>query len=447
PLKSLDPVVKVSSFQEVALASKHYVLANAISSKPAEAVVLEDLVLAAFSSGRRNFLLVDLGTSTIAYQVVDSRGSLISDGALVNPWHKYGADVITVATKAVREPHLYERMREELNNAVASLMNEQEAGVAVIAGNSVMESVFMGLQLSQLVAKPFQPLARGPFIYLIPGANYPSVLLPLLAGFVGGDSFANLLAAEYLGLPKPYLIIDLGTNTEVLLATEDGYYVGSTPAGPAFEGHVASGTSFAVGGIEEVRVSGFKEDGAPIFTYVGEPVGLLGSGIISLVAELVRYGLVSRSGRMIRGYKVVGGLKAFVIASEAERGSVVFTSRDLREFQKAMAAVRAGWRLILDAGGVDLTDLRYVVVCGTFGSKIAPEDAALLEIIPPVDLSRIIVAGNLVLSGLRVYVFDKYSHELAEGILSNLTHVSLVGTEKFTNLWIKSLEFSRAPEP
>ena len=446
PLKSVNPIYEVVDLSSLTPSSKRVVVANTLSSTSGRALLLNDFMVCSIREDLRNVLLVDLGTTKIMYQVRGGKGELLGDGVVLNPLHPYGADIITRAAKAVEDPRTYGDMRGRLNSAVSSIISREKALLTVVAGNSVMELMFMGLPVRSLTEKPFQPVSRGPFIYFMPEIGCPVLLPPLLAGFVGGDAFSNLLAAEYVGLQKPYLIVDLGTNTEVLLAAEDGYYVGSAPAGPAFEGHITSGSSYALGGIEEVRVSGFREDGVPEFALVGEPTGLLGSGVISLVAELVRHGLVSRRGRIIKGYELVNGLKSFTVAEGPGGVRIAFTYRDLREFQKAMAAVKAGWRAVLARGNVDVGDLRYVVVCGTFGSRISPEDAVLLGLIPPVDLGKIVVAGNLILSGLKVYVFDKYSHELADEILANLVHVDLVRSEKFMELWVKSLEFDNAPE-
>ncbi len=444
-LRAVNPIYNVVDLSQPAISRRKYVPASTLYCTSGKALLIDGFIISSASNDFSNVLLVDLGTTKIMYQVRDSKANLISDGVILNPLHIYGADIITRVTKALKDPRVYAEMSASLHDLIKSLINREKAVLTVIAGNSVMESIFMGLPLKSLAEKPFQPVAKGPFIFVLPGTSHATLLAPLLAGFVGGDAFANLLAAEYVGLQKPYLIIDLGTNTEVLLAVEDKYFVASAPAGPAFEGHITSGVSSVIGGIEEVRISGFSKEGSPKFTWRGDPVGLLGSGVISLVAELVRYGLVNKEGRIIKGYDVIDGVKLFTITGGAEERVINFTYSDLRGFQKAMAAVKAGWRTVLSEGSVSIDDLKYVVLCGSFGSRISPEDAALLRLIPPVSAEKVVITGNLVLSGLKVYVFDKSSQEIARNILSRLIHVDLVRSENFMKLWIKSLKFEGAP--
>ena len=404
-LKFLTPIFRILKVEEVSSELKKYIPI----SKPEGSgyvVIIDELFASYASESRSNALLIDLGTSKIAYCTVDEKGNFLKEAITVNPLVSYGADIMTRVTKALDDPRTYSEMQSKLHNFIYDLIELENPAVIAVAGNSVMEYTLMGLPLKCFAEYPFQPFIRGPFLYVLPKKKYPVVMLPLLAGFVGGDAFASLLAAEYMGLSKPYLIVDLGTNTEILLATESGYYVTSAPAGPAFEGHISCGSTVALGGIEEVRIINFKEDGSPVFTIKGEPIGLLGSGVISLVAELLRNKLINKRGRITRGYEIINGMKGFKIAKAPSGEDVIFTYHDLREFQKAMAAVKAGWRVLLEKAGVDSSKLKHVILSGLFGSKVNSDDVRLLRLIPPVDKSKVLIAGDLVLAGLRIYVFD-----------------------------------------
>ena len=298
------------------------------------------------------------------------------------------------------------------------------------------------MPLNTLAEKPFQPYLRGPFLHFLAN-NIPCLVAPLISGFVGGDAFADLALAEYLKTPTPYMIIDLGTNTEVILVASRNpveVYVTSAPAGPAFEGHITAGSIMGAGGIERIWLKGFNDRGEAVFEYRGSPTGLLGSGVVSLVAEIVRNKLVDKRGRIVKGYRVVNGIKSFAITERPR--PIVFTQIDLREFQKAMAAVKTSWKMLLDKAGCDPGDLRIVYIGGTFGSFIDPLDAMLLGLVPPIELSSIVVAGNMVLPGLKTLLFNRKHYKYMLELLPKIRHVNLAEEKDFMNKWIKNLEFN-----
>jgi uncharacterized 2Fe-2S/4Fe-4S cluster protein (DUF4445 family) len=334
----------------------------------------------------RKILLVDLGTTKIAYQLIDIEGKILWENISINPLNIYGSDIITRITQVIDEPEKLYVMKKKLSEELSRVFSERKPGVVFIAGNSVMEHLLLGLPVKTLAEKPFQPLFRGPFITFI--HDTPTILAPLIAGYVGGDAYSELIASLKLGVEKPYIIIDLGTNTEVILVDRDRIYATSTPAGPAFEGYIARGSVMYYGGITRVRISGFSND-KPLFKieYFGKPYGLLGTGVISLVAELFRNGLVNSSGRFTRGYDYIDGLKAFIIN---KNHNVYFTQRDMREFQKAYAAVKSAVLALLLKSGVEPSDLKHVFVAGSFGSSIEPEDLIDLGLVPVDRVDKIV---------------------------------------------------------
>ena len=302
----------------------------------------------------------------------------------------------------------------------------------------MIESIFLHLPIENLAKYPFQPIAQGPFLLFLD--KYPVMVSPIIGGFVGGDAFMNLAATIYMDIPKPYMIIDLGTNTETILVTKEEIYATSTPAGPAFEGYVSKGSVSYLGGIYDVRIKQLRENGEPVFTYkyIGNPSGLLGNGIISLVAELLRYNLVDCTGRFRKGYRLVNGKKAFVIDKEND---VYFTQKDARELQKAIAAVKASWEILLRKAGIRSDDLEAVIITGTFGSYLSVDDVISLGMIPPIPRDRVIIAGNLVLGGLKLYSLDLDVYRKTHAILKMIKYVNLAETSEFTETWIESLSF------
>ena len=391
-------------------------------------------------------LLVDLGTTKIGWWAVDLSGGIVEEGAVHNPQMAYGADVISRLSRALEDPQAFRDMRASLRRAVEDVARRYRCtALCVAAGNSAITSLFVGAPLKSLAMKPYSPAFLGPFIDHLQGCT-PCLVAPLIRGFVGGDALADLVAVEGMEPPTPYLVVDLGTNTELILVKSrepPEVFVASTPAGPAFEGHLTSGSSAVTGGVFRVRLRGFAEDGTPRFDIYGEPAGFTGSGVVSLVAELVRHRMLDRRGRLVKGFIREGGVKKVVV----HRGSgrpLVFTQLDVREFQKAMAAVKAGWRMLLSRAGVEVDELRRVFVAGSFGSSIDPEDALLLHLVPPVERSKVVVGGNLVLPGLRLMVFSRGAYRKAMLWSRLARHVDLAREEGFADLWIESLEFESA---
>jgi uncharacterized 2Fe-2S/4Fe-4S cluster protein (DUF4445 family) len=382
-------------------------------------------------------LLVDIGTTKIAYQVLDREGAVVVEGVIANPLNVYGADVVSRMTVFNEDPKLYVKAVKTLREALADIAEKHDTRLILAAGNSVNTHILAGLPLDTLAVKPFQPLARGPFILYARG--YPIVTAPLIAGFVGGDAYSVLVASLALDPPRPYLIIDIGTNTETLLVTRDRIYVTSTPAGPAFEGHLASSSTIYHGGIYRVNIEGLDGSGRPVFTYdsIGEPRGFLGTGVISIMAELLRKGLIDETGRIVRGYTRLHGVKAFVVD---ERRGIVFTQKDIREFQKAYSAVRTSWHIVLREAGLSPSELRVVFIAGTFGSSIDRQDLIDLGLVPVCSEEKIVYGGNMVLSGLRVMALDSRYYTMYKSLVKQVVHINLAEHPDYTSEWVENLK-------
>jgi uncharacterized 2Fe-2S/4Fe-4S cluster protein (DUF4445 family) len=392
-------------------------------------------------------VLVDLGTTKLAYHVLDEEGCLVQENAVPCPLLAYGSDIISRLTAALEDPAARRRMKDSLRKAVLDAMPGGSTALVAVAGNSVMESLFLGLPLEQLGEKPFQPFAAGPFTGGLGDAAL--WVAPMIGGFVGGDAVADLAAALALKPRPPFMIVDLGTNTEILVYTgrsEDPLYAASTPAGPAFEGHIAHGASIHAAGVSRARVRGVGGSGEPLFEVEvsgeGPPLGLLGSGVISLVAELARHGFLDEGGRMIRGYTRVRGVKA-VRVTRGALGDIMFTQRDVREFQKAMASVKAAWRIVLLDSGIDAGELNMVYVAGNLGSSVDAGDLLYLGLIPPIRESRVASMGNMVLPGLKYMVFDEEAMAGVTSLARRAVVVELAERSMFMEEWIKGLRLPR----
>jgi len=168
------------------------------------------------------------------------------------------------------------------------------------------------------------------------------------------------------------------------------------------------------------------------------PAGLLGTGLISVVAELLRHGYINARGKIVRGYTRINGVKTIIVD---EKNNIVVTQLDVRELQKAIAAVKTSWKILLSKAGLDPEALKTIIVAGSFGSSIDPMDLRDLGMIPVEDTKKIMYAGNMVLSGLRAILLRKEYLTDYDSILNRVEHVSLAEEKNYMEIWIESLDF------
>jgi uncharacterized 2Fe-2S/4Fe-4S cluster protein (DUF4445 family) len=308
-----------------------------------------------------------------------------------------------------------------------------------IVGNCAMHHLLLRLPVESLSGLPFQPYAtdtvrqsNGLFGDTFPhGAKV--ALPPLIGGFVGSDALACLAYYDFDRVPGPIAAIDLGTNGEVMVTDGHGpgrsgrILVASTAAGPAFEGvNISCGSRAVDGAIVNVRAN--EEDGSFTLTTIGDrpPVGLTGSGLLDMICELRRVGLVDRTGRMAKDHPVFGhrlsldhqGVRRVLITDQgvdlrgaeswddAQQVSLYLTQHDVRELQKAKGAIRAATEILMVQLGLEPSDLERMILTGSFGSALNVEAVVGLGMIPPVDLEIVEPSANGAGLGAALFLDD-----------------------------------------
>ncbi len=389
-------------------------------------------------------LAVDLGTTNISGSLLDLRsGRPLMEGFIRNPQVSRGADVVTRMEKALegRGEELKDLAIQGIEDLAlklcrASGIREEDISVISVVGNSVMHALLLGLPVEPLSAAPFEPPLRmwvsGPAEEAGFKKLTESWLLipPPLAGFVGSDALSDLIVAEMLGLERPYLLIDLGTNTEVILVAND-MLVTSAPAGSAFESNVPSGVGGVRGAINKVEI----RDGEIKVEVEGRPLGLSGSGLISTVAEMLRRGLLSENGRMSR--ELEGRLRL------VDSPKIEMTRRDVREVQKAVAAVYSAWNILMRRENLRYNDLKGVYLAGTFGSHVDPMDAIEVGLIPPVEPEIVVSLGNMALSGAKLLILSEDVFNRFNKLYSAVVHVDLARDPEFSEAFIEGTYLRR----
>jgi len=434
-------------------------------------------------------LAVDLGSTTLAAYLCDLRtGALLATASAVNPQVSYGDDIMSRISYAAEQPD----GRRRLHVAVIAALNDLAADAArragltaadivdmTLVGNSVMHHLALDLDSGPLGASPFTPTTKDPVdlraadlgLNLNPGARLH--VLPLEAGYVGADNVGVILAEEPHRQDEVVLIIDVGTNGELLLGNRQKLFCASSPTGPALEGaQITHGMRAAPGAIERVRIDPatlevrFKVIGRDEWanqqisksanqqlpTSTPQPPitasGICGTGIIEAVAEMFAAGIVEKSGRFNRKLSsprhttTAAGAPAFIIAwpeQSATGAAIVASQADVRAIQLAKAALYVGAQVLLREFGADKVD--RVVLAGAFGSVIDPYHTMMIGMIPDCDLRNVTAVGNAAGDGARIALLNKAKRREAAEVARWVRHVSTPLEEDFQKLFMAALAF------
>lgn len=429
------------------------------------------------SSQRALGAVVDIGTTNVCGYLLDlETGALLAEAWRPNSQRPWGADLMT-RVLAASPPNaggngageeLTRAVRRDVDQVLADLLRQirarrrQVAGL-VFVGNSVMHHLFMGMAVESFGVAPYMPLTADGMTFsprelgIRLDVSSKAHFLPLLAGFVGADAVGVALA---LGLDRPEresvsLALDLGTNVEILLGAPGGeIWCASTPAGPAFEGgEIRFGMGATPGAICAMDV---HEGDFALRTIEGLPAtGICGTGLIEAVAGLLDLGVVDPSGRFRESVEPGNALpdslaqrlvdgngeRGFLLAPGGRSGPVVLGQWDVRRFQAAKAAVRAGADLLLQEAGLRWGEVREVFLAGAFGTHLRPERAVRIGLLPPKSIDHVRVVNNAAASGARLALLSRAELERATALKSKARYVELAGRKDFQECFIEALPF------
>ncbi|MDH4122649.1 MAG: ASKHA domain-containing protein [Thermoplasmata archaeon] len=407
---------------------------------------------------RKISIALDIGSTTMVvygFDIIDQK--IVSAEAMTNPQRQYGEDVMTridFSMKSQKQKQLLERVVRDgvsdLIRKLASKMGCSSSDVLRITfvGNTAMHHLFLGLDVTRLGKVPFSPEIKnaieivGKDIHL-KGLEYAKITAPpLIAGFVGADLVAVLLATDLLSSEIPTAVIDIGTNAEIALACEGRLLCCSSAAGPAFEG---GNISYGMRATEGAIIRVWSEAGKLKFETIGksEPIGLCGSGLIDFVAESLRIGLVDSAGTYVQkncGESLVGkhGNARYLMYSSGRR-EVSVTQGDIRQLQLAKAAMHAGLEILIDKMGIKKID--RLLLAGAFGANMSIRNGRLIGMFPEIPLNKIMPVGNAAGTGAIQLVTDMNARRKIDAIAKKAEHVELSLEKDFQKRFIASLDF------
>jgi len=434
-------------------------------------------------------IAIDLGTTKIAILLVDLiSGRTIDSKGIMNPQISYGEDVMSRLNFAIQdnESHnkiqaaVVDRIREGINDLCAKNdIKTSQLLEMTLVGNTAMHHLFLGLPVKQLALAPFISLTEDPVeikardinIDLAPGAYI--YMPPPIAGFVGSDHLAMVLAIDIDNLKGNYLGVDIGTNTEMALVSGGKITSVSTASGPAFEGaHIKHGMRAAPGAIERVVID--KETFIPTVQTINDkaPTGICGSGILDGIAELLRTGAIDKRGKFNIDNKYLckdeKDQYQFVLAYAEDNGNggssnsgaannseslmhlpcgekdISINQNDIVEIQLAKGAMRTGIEILLENAGISFKDIDGIIIAGAFGSYIDPRNVVNIGMFPKVSLEKISQVGNAAGVGARMVLLSVVERKRAETIAEKTDYLELTVFPSFSDHFVASMQF---PDP
>ncbi len=429
-------------------------------------------------------LAVDLGSTTIAAHLCDlSSGEVVASSGQMNPQIRFGEDLMSRVSYSMMNQGGAAEMTAAVRDGLNALFQDiaKEAGIeltdildAVFVMNPVMHHLFLGLDPYELGQAPFALTMSSSLslaatelgLRLAPGTR--AYILPCNAGHVGADAAGVALSEAPETSEDLVLVVDVGTNAEILLGDTDGVLACSSPTGPAFEGaQISDGQRAAPGAIERVEIDPLTKE--PRFRVIGSDIwsdeegfdvaiattgvtGICGSGIIEVIAEMRLAGLVDASGLIGSAAQTGtercfsdGRTNAYRLWRAKDGGEITVTNGDIRAIQMAKAALYAGARLLMDKRGVDKVD--RVVLAGAFGAHISPKHAMVLGMIPDCALEKVTSAGNAAGTGARIALLNRATRGLIEENVRKIEKIETAVEPRFQEHFVNASALPNAVEP
>lgn len=402
-------------------------------------------------------LAFDIGTTTLACSLLDGlTGEELATASMHNPQRSFGADVIS------RIHHALHGAQDTLSQSIRSGMavltetacqkvgaSPSQIGVVAVVGNPCMQQLFLGIMPQNLATAPFFPVLTdidivdaGQYLPLCPNAKL--LIIPDISGYVGADTVACLLATRHYAQERIHLLIDIGTNGEMVLGNRERMIVCSTAAGPALEGaNILFGMRGKAGAIDQV----WLENGKVRCHVIGDipASGICGSGLIDAVALMLDSEAMNDRGR-IQIPETVPQMAAYLGEKAGQRvfyltETVYLTQQDIREVQLAKGAIATGVELMANHAHISLEEISSVQLAGAFGSAICASSAIRIGLIPQELLGKVTAIGNAALSGAKMLALNQEELYKSESIVRQIEYIDLASMEEFQETFVENMLF------
>ena len=399
---------------------------------------------------------VDLGTSKIIGYLVDlSNGDIIRTATIENPQLVYGEDLVTRISLTIEEKEKLQELHNVLIEGINTIIEElcKKASInpnriyeMTVVGNTAMHHFFMAIPPKNLALYPYVPAVKYPIniqakklnVKLNPSANIH--VLPVIAGFVGADAVGDVLATGIYESEKTQLLIDIGTNTEIILGNKKWLIACSCASGPAFEGmHIKHGMKAVSGAIERVWINPKTYEVKYKTIDNKKPIGICGSAMIDILAELWKAKIIDFRGKFksrinTPRYREINNKPEFVIAWRHETAlneDIVVTQDDIHEIQLAKAAIHTGCAILMKRKNIKKKQIDKILIAGTFGNYLDPVNSKIVGLIPDIPTGKIKFVGNTAGLGAKVVLISKEMRRKAEEISKKTEYLELAADPDF----------------
>ena len=436
-------------------------------------------IVAAYPQGKHQVLgaAIDIGSTTLALYIYDlNDGKLVYESSAMNPQIRFGEDLMSRVSYVMMNKGGDEKLTIAVRAKITEMLHEACENLevdwnklleVVLVGNPIMHHIFFGISPVELGQAPFTLSIRG---WLDVDAKdldfdlYPKTrlsFLPLIAGHVGADTAAAYLSQMDIMQSETALLVDIGTNAEIMLSKNGKVYATSSPTGPAFEGaEISSGVRATYGAIERVRID--KETLKVRFKVIGcdawsdEPdfelvqmkaVGICGSGIIEAIVAFAEAGIIDQSGLFVESkapelFSKKGNTTRFLLVDQGDK-SIYIEQVDIRSIQLAKAALSAGVSILMDY--LSCTEFDKVLLAGAFGAHLDPRYVALLDIIPTSTEEKIISVGNAAGVGASAALLDINKRKTIIDAVDEVVKIETATESKFQEYFVDAMKFSVSP--
>ncbi|MBY8985731.1 MAG: DUF4445 domain-containing protein [Candidatus Lokiarchaeota archaeon] len=424
-------------------------------------------------------LAVDIGTTTIVgYLIYLKTGEIAAISALLNPQVMIGEDIVSRITYIVKN-NAIERAKQLIVNAINNIIEDccNKANISIseirdicVVGNTAMHHMVFGISSEFLAVSPYTPVFKAPInlraatIGLKCNPNVNVYSPPVVAGYVGTDTIGGIISSKIHRFNKYSLMIDIGTNGELVLGNKKGLVAGSCAAGSALEGaHISCGMRASEGAIESVKIE--RETLEPSIDVIGnqKPLGLCGSGLIDIVAEMLKSKIISRAGKFnTKSEEIINHRRImkkedgyhYIIYSEKwdeksfqtstnynDIGEITISQKDINQLQLAKGAFLAAANLLLKLEGKTENDIKQVLLAGGFGTYVNKENAAFIGLFPEVDQENIFQIGNSAGLGAQLFIKNLEQRSLANEIAHKIRYREIASSPMFQSEYTFSLYF------
>lgn len=410
------------------------------------------------STGPIHGLAMDLGTTTVVLRLIDlESGELIADTSFENPQRFGGAEIMSRIAYDTEHPGrlLMRTLAGYLSHAIEKFpVDPKTIYELVVAGNSTMRDLFFRQNVYSIGQTPYRSITE---IEMAEGKRATTSLvtsglrsllpihpkarvygLPIISGHVGADAAACMLAVDMAHEERLVAVMDIGTNTELIVGNRHRILAASCPAGPAFEGGAIScGMPALEGAIDEVTIA---EDGAIRIHAIGDgaPEGICGSGLVDLLSELLRTGRMNELGRF---QEDAHRITLYRSHDQDKEGDVYLLESDVNELAQAKGANAAGLKIVFSNYGIDFDDVEVFYLAGGFGRNLNVESSKRIGLVPNLPSSKIVQAGNIAIEGATMALLSKSKREKLERLVKAVEHCRLETHPDFFDFFVEGCQF------